>query len=844
MTSNTTLPIHASLPALKQVLAQSSCAVLTAPPGSGKTTIVPLALLDQPWLDGQRILLLEPRRLAARAAAARMADSLGEPVGEQVGYRVRLDSRVSSRTRIEVVTEGILTRRLQQDPELNGVGLVIFDEFHERSLQVDLGLALCLDVATGLREDLRLLVMSATLDTNAVSGLMGDAPVITGEGSCHPVDVHYLEREQDRKDIARTVAAATLRALKERDGDILVFLPGTREIRDSQRRLASAIDKEILLVPLYGDLDKAAQDRAILPDPAGRRRIVLATSIAETSLTIEGIDTVVDSGWSRISRFDPNSGLSRLETVRVSKAAAAQRSGRAGRLGPGYCYRLWTRATHASLPDHATAEIRQADLSSLVLELAHWGVKRIQDLRWLTAPPDGSYAQAQGLLRELDALDEKGRITAMGKRMLDLPVHPRLAHMLVQAKNWKAVPIAADIAALLSERDIFRRNPGAAIARTVDIEQRLQLLHIWRRKGGQAAASAGADIDACARVDRVSRQLLRIAGKSASGNPVTTGELLSLAYPERIAQRRKGGFGRYLLASGRGVCLPEGDALAGQPYLVAADLDAGRNEGRVYLAAALDEALIRKAKKTGIKSRTRVEWDSSSRSVIVREEDRLGAIVLASRPVTNPDPNPVREAMLVGIKEMGLDSLPWSRTATEWRARILSLRHWQPEAGWPDLSDQELLATLDEWLAPWLEGMSRQQHLKKLDLQTILRARLDWGRQQQMESLAPTHIMVPSGSRKRLQYRPGEAPVLQVRLQEMFGLGETPRICNHQVPVVLHLLSPAQRPIQVTQDLRGFWERTYKEVRKELKGRYPKHYWPENPWAAEATARVRPPGHR
>ena len=832
------LPIRQVLSELKSTFASFSSAVLCAPPGSGKTTVVPLELLDQPWLAGRKILLLEPRRLAARAAAARMAWLIGESVGECVGYRVRLDSCVSSITRIEVMTEGVLIRQLQQDPELGGVGLIIFDEFHERSLQADLALALTLDSIAALRADLRLLVMSATLDTERVSALLGSAPVIRGEGYSHPVDIRYLSREPGL-DMVGVTSSGVLRALVEQRGDLLVFLPGAGEIHRVMESLTPRVGGKILLCPLFGNLSKEHQEQAIQADPGGRRRIVLATSIAETSLTIEGIGVVVDSGWSRLPRFNPNSGLTRLETVRVSRSSADQRSGRAGRLGPGVCYRLWTKRIHAGLKKHQDPEILDADLASLVLDLAHWGVSDPAQMKWMDAPATGAVAQARQLLMELEALDVQGRITGHGREMAGLPLHPRLAHMLLKASSQQQAELAADMAALVSERDILRRQAGRS---AVDIEERLDLLKRWRQGGRAEVAAAGGNISACARVVEISRQLRRAVGGSnaVDANPCSPGLLLSFAYPERIAQRRKDTSCRYLLASGRGVKLPEGEPMGTCEFLVVAEMDAGTVEGRAYLVAAVDAAQLRLAHENRVVRSSSIAWDSGSCAVVAREEEQLAALTLRSRPVQSPDSESIRSAMLEGIREMGVNSLPWNRNTTEWRARIFSLRRWQPDAAWPDFSDTWLMDNLELWLGPWLDGVTRQQHLKRLDLEAILKSRLDWPRQQLMTKLAPSHIRVPSGARKSLTYLCGETPVLKVRLQEMFGLDETPRVCNGGIPIMLHLLSPAQRPVQITQDLSGFWSRTYKEIRKELKGRYPKHYWPENPCEAEATSRVRP----
>ncbi len=831
------LPIHDVLAELCSALQCSNSAVLAAPPGSGKTTIVPLELLKQSWFEGD-ILMLEPRRLAARAAAARMADLLGERVGARVGYRVRFDSCVSSKNRIEVVTEGILTRRLQRDPELDGVGLVIFDEFHERSIHADLALALTLDIMSGLRDDLKLLIMSATLDTSAVSELLGGAQVITGGGRPWPVTHHYLERDPE-KNIPETAANGVRRALGKTQGDILVFLPGTGEIRRTEQLLLDQLGEGVGLYPLYGDLSREEQDSAIRPHQGGKRRVVLATSIAETSLTIEGIQTVIDSGWSRVPRFNPNSGLTRLETVRVSLASADQRAGRAGRLGPGVCYRLWSEQTQARLTAYRPPEILDADLVPLVLDLAQWGVENSEQLKWMDNPPAGAFAQARSLLQALDGLDEKGRITSAGQGMAALSLHPRLAHMLLQAAARGQLELAADLAGLISERDIIRRRRGEATS--VDVDDRLQLLQLWRRKGNGAVAAAGADPLACAQLNRAGGQWRKQIKVEKSDLPaLSSGGLMSLAYPDRIAKWKGGDNSKYLLSSGRAVRLPDGDVLGGCPFLVVPLLDAGKREGRAFLASTIDFQEIRETQRRHIILHDRVAWDKGSSAVLARREERLGALLLSSAPNDSSDPDDVLKAMLEGIRLSGLDTLPWSREAREWQARLCSLLQWQPDSEWPDLSDQSLLENLQGWLGSWLNGISRKAHLKQLNMLTILQSRLQWNQQRSMDRLVPTHIQVPSGSRKRLEYRPGEAPVLAVRLQELFGLEDTPTVCHGEIKVVLHILSPAQRPIQVTQDLKGFWQRTYTEVKKELKGRYPKHYWPDDPFTAQPTARVRP----
>lgn len=832
------LPITPVLPRLAEALEIRRKVVLAAPPGSGKTTLVPLALIEQSWLEGKQILMLEPRRLAARAAAQRMAQLLNEKVGERVGYQVRFDRQVSSKTRIEVVTEGILTRRLQDDPELASIGLIIFDEFHERSLQADLSLAFTLDVIQNLRDDLRLLVMSATLDTQAVSTLLDGAPVITAEGQSFPVACCYLERVSQLK-TDDLLVSGVLRAVRETAGDTLVFLPGTGEIRRAEAALKQQLSNDVIVLPLYGELSRAEQDAVLTPHP-DKRRVILSTSIAETSLTIEGVTTVVDSGWSRRPRFDPNSGLTRLETVRVSKASAAQRAGRAGRLGPGVCYRLWRLADEGRLPAFHPPELMEADLAPLVLELALWGVSTPSELQWLDRPPVGAFMQAQALLQRLDALDDQNRITKMGRRMVGLALHPRLAHMLLNASGEREV--ALDLAGLLSERDILRRIPGEV--RSIDIEERIQLLSSWRKNGRRDARSNVLDLQACRQVDRAVKQWeRRLLHKSTNriDAKVGVGGLLALAFPDRIAKRASTADSRYLLVTGRAVQLPEGDPLSRHDYLVVAAMDAGKRDGRVYLAAPITHEQIIAVQAAQIQTLTEVTWDTARKAVLASEEERLGALSLSVRLLQNPDSTLTCEALLNGIKQMGIVSLPWSDETVQWRERVASVREWLPNDNWPDLSDAALLAQLDEWLAPWLKGITRAEHLKKLDLGGILKSMLSWEQQKCLDRLAPVYLDLPCGTRKRIEYHAGQSPILAVKLQSLFGLQQTPTLCNGTVPVILHLLSPAQRPIQVTQDLAGFWQRTYAEVRKELKGRYPKHYWPEDPYTAVPTSRVRPP---
>jgi len=846
-----TLPIEEALPELRRTLAQQSAVVLQAPPGAGKTTLVPLALLDEPWLAGKRIVMLEPRRLAARAAAGRMSQLRGEAVGETIGYRIRFESKISEATRIEVLTEGILTRRLQNDPALEGVGLVIFDEFHERHLHADLALALCVDSQHGLRDDLKILVMSATLDGEAVSRLLNQAPIVSSAGRSFPVEVSYLPRDPEGR-LPVTVAAAVQRAVEEQEGDVLVFLPGAGEIRRTQDLLEGMLGGSADLLPLYGDLPWESQQRAIQPG-SGRRRIVLATPIAETSLTIEGVRIIVDSGFARVPQFDPVSGLSRLVTQRISRASAEQRAGRAGRTAPGFCYRLWSETTQRGLIPQAVPEIRSADLAPLALELAAWGVQDASHLAWLDPPPPASLAQARTLLSELEALDDTGRITEAGRSLAQLPLHPRLAHMLRTAEKLQRGALACDIAALLSERDIFR---GEA-RRSCDLAERVEALQGYRRGGRKAAAASGADANACQRAEQAARQwrrLIRVREDEALiADPDEIGLLLALAYPDRIAMQREPNEPRYLLANGRGARLPDWELRLRQPFLVAANTDAAAvsagsrapgstaasGEGVIYLAASVRAETLVRHFASHIRKDEEVRWDADQQAVVARRLERLGALVLDESPLRAADPDLLRAAMLDGIRLLGIAALPWSEEARALQARVLSMGQWFPEERWPDFSDAVLAENLVAWLGPYLNGITRRSHLAKLDMSAILKAQLDWKQVQQLDAEAPTHLEVPSGSRLKLDYQPGESPVLAVKLQEMFGLADTPRIARGRVPVTLQLLSPARRPIQVTQDLKGFWERTYVEVKKELKGRYPKHPWPDDPWNAVPTARTK-----
>jgi len=832
------LPILEALPALRAALSAGPAAVLEAPPGAGKSTVVPLALLDAAWLGGRKIVMLEPRRLAARAVAARLAATLGEPVGRRVGYRMRLDTRVGRETRIEVVTEGILARLLEADPALEDTGLVIFDEFHERSLAADLGLALTRDVQQNLRPELRLLVMSATLDGTAVARLLGGAPRITSAGRQYPVEVRYARRDPEH--LEREVANTVRRALAESPGDALVFLPGAAEIRRVEQNLTGGeLPPGTLVLPLLGELAPEAQDRALVPDPAGRRKVVLATSIAETSLTIEGVRIVVDAGLARRSRFDVGSGMSRLETLPVSLAAAEQRRGRAGRLAPGVCYRVYTEAAERRLPAASTPEVLEADLAPLALDLAAWGTEA-GALGWLDPPPAAHLAQAQQLLVALGALDATGRILPAGRRMTRLGVHPRLARMLLAARGRAATELACRLAALLGERDLARSRPGE---RDADLTKRLELL------AGGSVAGLEPDRGAVGRARRLATLFerdLAALGPDAPADAAATdvadaGLLLALAYPDRIG-RRRGDSGRYLLANGRGAAFAGPDALARQELLVVADLDAGEREARIHLAAPVTLALVLEHFAAEIAVVDRVEWDRREAAVVARRERRLHALVLEELPLKGARPADEAAAMLTGIAELGLAALPWTPAATGLRARVAFLRQVLPPAEaarWPDWSDAALAATLDDWLAPYLEGITRRDHLARLDLAAILRARLSYADGQALDELAPTHLAVPSGSRVPIDYAL-DPPRIAVRLQEMFGLAETPKVAGGRVRLAIELLSPARRPVQLTRDLESFWARGYAEVKKELKGRYPRHYWPDDPRIAQPTARVRP----
>jgi ATP-dependent helicase HrpB len=827
------LPIDPILPTLKDTLSSRTNAVLIAPPGAGKTTRVPVALLEEPWLAGQRILMLEPRRLAARAAARYMAAALREQVGETVGYRIKLDTRVGHNTRIEVITEGVLTRLLQADPALEDVGLVIFDEFHERSLHADLGLALCLQSQSVLREDLRILVMSATLDAEPVASLLHDAPILISEGCTFPVETCHLDRRVEGR-IEPVIVRTILEALESNQGDILVFLPGAGEIRRVESELSGVgLGQHVRIAPLYGNLPQVSQDLALAPLPPEQRKIVLATSIAETSLTVEGVRVVIDSGFMRVPRFSPRTGMTRLETARVSRASADQRRGRAGRLGPGICYRLWTMQDELYLESRTTPEILEADLTSLVLELAAWGIRNPAELLWLDQPPEAACNQARNLLQQLGALNSEGTVTAHGRRMAEAGLHPRLAHMILKAIPLGLGGLACELAAVLSERDLFR---GATSGSDADIRLRLETL----RKTNKAEQVKGYTVDIATgrRICTEVRHRKQEFGIEQDGEESldACGMLLAYAYPDRIAQQRASG--RFLLSNGRGAVLAKSQALSDAPFLVAAELDDQGVESRIFLAAPVDVRDMKRCCGDLIEEQTLIEWDPTVQAVRARKIERLGALGLKETPLAKPNQQDTLMALLQGIAEEGLDILPWTRTACQLRQRLHFMHRLEP--GWPDMSEEALITTLMDWLAPYLYEMNSRTDLQRLNLTAILEAALTWDQRRQLDEYAPTHILVPSGQRIPVNYSDPESPVLAVRLQEMFGLQDTPRIARGKIPLTLHLLSPAQRPVQVTRDLASFWRNAYFEVKKDLMGRYPKHYWPDDPLSAMPTHRVRP----
>jgi len=846
---DTPLPIDAVLDELSATLERHNAAVLVAPPGAGKTTRVPLALLDAPWIGGRKIIVLEPRRIAARASAERMAKSLGERAGETVGYRVRFGSKVSRATRIEVVTEGIFSRQILDDPELSGVAAVLFDEFHERSLDADLGLALARDAQVGLREDLRILVMSATLDGARVARLLGDAPVIASEGRAFPVETRYLGRKADAP-LERQMADAIAMALRADPGSVLAFLPGAPEIRRTQTFLGERIhDASIEIVPLFGALDAAVQDRAIAPAPKGQRKVVLATSIAETSLTIEGVRIVVDSGVARVPRYEPDIGLTRLETVRASRAAVDQRRGRAGRTEPGVCYRLWDEPQTASLAAYIQPEILSADLSSLVLDVAQWGVSDPSTLSFLDAPPAPALKEARSLLRELGALDGDGRITAEGKSLRALALPPRLARMIVDSHRWDAGEEAAEIAAILTERGLGGDS--------VDLDVRLDQ---FRRDRSQRANSARSLAQRWASQVAAGEEALSSPSPQGGGEQkrshqnkgapstlvlgeLTTGVMLAFAFPDRVARNR--GNGSFVLANGRGAAMERTAALARAPYIAVAELTGTAAQGRILLAAPIAPADIEMYFADQIEVTDEISFDRDAMALRARRKRTLHAITLSETPLALQPSTETARVLADGLVGSGLDGLPWSKPLKQWRDRVMFLRAAEADASqnsWPDLSDDALAAQREAWLVPALTDKTSLKQFSASDLSDALMTLLPWELRARLEREAPTHFEAPTGTMLAVDYEAEQGPTIAVRLQELFGMNTHPSVAKGAVPLVLELLSPAHRPVQVTRDLPGFWRGSYAAVRSDLRGRYPRHPWPEDPASAMPTRRVKPRG--
>lgn len=815
------LPIRDIIPEVKVQLQEGNTLIINAPPGAGKSTLLPLAIMNETWLEGKKVLMLEPRRLAARTIASRMSALLGEETGQSVGFRIRFENKVSQHTKIEVLTEGILTRMIHNDNTLEGVGMVVFDEFHERSIHADVALALCREAQQVLRPDLRILIMSATLDMPQLTQVL-KAPVAQSMGKQYPVDIIY-SGEQDMMMMPEMAARTVVKAVKEHQGDTLVFLPGQGEIKKCEEILRKEL-RGYMIHPLYGQLPQGKQFAAIRPDKNGKRKVVLATSIAETSLTIEGIKIVVDSGFGRTSKFDPKSGLSRLDTVQIAKDSADQRAGRAGRLSPGVCYRMWSKATNDRLQDHRNPEILEADLASLVLDMAQWGIMDVSQLTWLTAPPNGALAQASETLHQLDAL-ENGRITKHGNKIHKLPCHPRIAHMLLMAQEEGMLALATDIAPLLEERDPLGKEAG------IDINLRIETLRKHRDENRLAKHLA--------RIEKIAssyRKLFDLEVDNGFVDPYETGVLLAHAYPERIACARPGNNAQFQLSNGKLAMAGHRDDLAHEPWLAIAHVDARDGMGKIFMASPLNPKDLAPL----VKEKEVIAWDTRKGGLIASKDLRIGSIVLRSTPLPEPGEEYLIKAISDAIKTEGKQLLNFDDNVEQWQNRILSLRKWNPTEGWPDVSTATLLMTNTEWLTPYLSGVKKPDDLKKINLVEVLQNHLDWDKQQELNKLAPNKITVPSGSHIALKYfKDGAPPVLAVRLQEVFGLSDTPQLNNGKNAVLMHLLSPGFKPVQVTSDLRSFWDNTYFEVKKELKRRYPKHAWPEDPWKEKAVKGVK-----
>ncbi|WP_338223356.1 ATP-dependent helicase HrpB [Algoriphagus confluentis] len=815
------LPVSEIIPEVKKQLSSSNSLIIQAPPGAGKSTLLPLALLDQPWLAGKKIIMLEPRRLATKSIAQRMADMLGESVGETVGYRIRFESAISNQTRLEVITEGILTRMMHQDNALEEVGLVIFDEFHERNLFSEVALALSREVQQVLRPDLRILLMSATIDAEQLSGLLG-SKVIQSQGRQYPVEVHYLN-EIDEYAIGEDSARQIIPLTKKHEGDFLVFLPGQGEIKKAEDILRRALPDDVI-VPLYGQLSPSEQNRAILPHPSGKRKIVLSTDIAETSLTIEGVRVVVDSGFAKSNRFDARSGLSRLVLHRISKDSADQRSGRAGRLTAGHSYRLWTKSIQAQLAEYRTPELLEADLTSLVLDMKAWGKDDIRSMTWLTPPPAGTLALSEKVLEAIDAVED-GKLTNHGKEIHQLPVHPRIAHMLIYAKRMDQLALATDIAAVLEERDPLPADAG------VDLNLRIDALRRYRDRGVSMSR-----IKKIEKVAAQYRRLFTIQPENKPADPWATGLLLAYAYPERIAAARPGNNAQFQLSNGKIAQIGHRDDLAHESWLAVAHVDAREGMGKIWMAAPLNP----KDLVPMLKTKEVLEWDRKKGGLIAHSEIRIGAIILGTRPLQKFDKSLAKQAIVEAIQEEGQFLLDWNEDAMQLICRVQSLKKWNPDQNWPEWSIAILCKNSPEWLEPYLDTVSKNEDLKKLNLSQILLHHMTFEQQQLLETLAPSKITVPSGSQIRLEYKEdGGTPLLSVRLQELFGLLDTPKVNQGKVAVLIEMLSPGFKPVQLTQDLKSFWANGYFEVKKELKRRYPKHEWPENPLEAEAVRGVR-----
>lgn len=819
------LPIEAALPELQHVLQKQSRALLVAPPGSGKTTRVPLAIMAAEWLKGRKIILLEPRRVATRSAARYMAELLQERVGQKVGYRLHLDTQVSTETQVEIMTEGILIRLLQSDPALEDVGLIIFDEFHERSLQADLGLALVLQAQSLFRPDLRILVMSATLAEESLSHLLGQAPTVKALGQCYPVETFYEEQPLTKR-LEEIVVQRTETACRKHVGDLLVFLPGMREIHEVAGRLRKVLDPQAFYVALlYGQLPPKEQDLALKPHPAGLRKVVLTTTLAETSVTVDGVRIVVDCGWKRVPKFSPQTGLVRLETVRVSKASADQRRGRAGRQGPGICYRLWTLREEKAFLDQDQPEILEADLSSFVLELAAWGAET-GELNWLDEPPEKALAQACTLLKQIGALSENDEITIYGQQMVRLGLQPRLAHLLLQAMQLGLGDLACQLIALLSEQDFYRSSKAG-----LEADLRVRLEELIQGENGQL------DRSVYRRVQQEAaywRKRLKITEQPKLCLE-DCGMLLATAYPDRLAQNR--GQGRFLLSQGRGAVLSAGHSLSAEPYLVAFELEDQGPDSRILRAIPISLGQIHQACANYIKFETAVYWDEEALAVRAVKQEKLGSLVLQQTSFTEPEPYWVQQTLLKGLQEVGLHVLPWTKEADQLRERILFLHSIDPS--WPNVQEDYLLLHIEDWLGPFLGEARSVADLQKLQIHTILLTLLTWQQQKALPELAPSVWTLPGGRKAFIDYSHPEAPTLSAKIQELFGLTLTPKIAGGKITLTIKLLSPANRPVQVTKDLTNFWQTTYFEVKKELQGRYPKHAWPDDPLTAKAGSSVK-----